>query len=118
MLSRALQACCACAEERSRHCRRVAEQDDLLRAAAWLRARCFYVYPPERKFAGEVGEAGQQPAGSRCLTLPAARRLLAACAPSGCSAWAAEGTLHRPLHAGAAKDRPAFSSYRRSCTAR
>ncbi len=33
---------------------RLAESDGELQAAAWLRAQSFYVYPPERKFAGEV----------------------------------------------------------------
>ena len=33
---------------------RLAERDDELEASAWLRARSFYAYPPERKFAGEV----------------------------------------------------------------
>jgi hypothetical protein len=30
------------------------ERDDELEAASWLRARSFYAYPEERKFAGEV----------------------------------------------------------------
>lgn len=33
---------------------RNAHRDDELEAAAWLRAKSFYAYPPERKFAGEV----------------------------------------------------------------
>ena len=33
---------------------RMAERDDELEAASWLRARSFYAYPEERKFAGEV----------------------------------------------------------------
>lgn len=33
---------------------RLAESDEELQAAAWLRAQSFYVYPPERAFAGEV----------------------------------------------------------------
>jgi ribosomal protein S18 acetylase RimI-like enzyme len=33
---------------------RIADRDDELEAAAWLRARSFYAYPPERKFAGEI----------------------------------------------------------------
>ena len=33
---------------------RLADRDDELEAASWLRARSFYAYPPERKFAGEV----------------------------------------------------------------
>jgi GNAT superfamily N-acetyltransferase len=33
---------------------RLAQRDDELEAAAWLRARSFYAYPPERKFAGEI----------------------------------------------------------------
>ena len=37
---------------------RPAELDDELEAAAWLRAMSFYVYPPERKFAGEVRGGG------------------------------------------------------------
>jgi hypothetical protein len=32
----------------------MAERDDELQAASWLRARSFYAYPPERAFAGEV----------------------------------------------------------------
>eukprot|EP00887_Chlorella_sp_A99_P000250 scaffold13.g250.t1 len=32
----------------------LAEADDELEAAAWLRAMSFYAYPPERKFAGEI----------------------------------------------------------------
>lgn len=33
---------------------RIAERDDELEAVSWLRARSFYAYPEERKFAGEV----------------------------------------------------------------
>ena len=33
---------------------RLAERDDELEVAAWLRARSFYAYPEERKFAGEI----------------------------------------------------------------
>lgn len=33
---------------------RIADRDDELEAAAWLRARSFYAYPTERKFAGEI----------------------------------------------------------------
>ena len=33
---------------------RLGERDDELEAASWLRARSFYAYPEERKFAGEV----------------------------------------------------------------
>lgn len=35
---------------------RMGERDDELEAASWLRARSFYAYPEERKFAGEVNE--------------------------------------------------------------
>jgi len=35
---------------------REAVRDDELERAAWLRARSFYAYPPERKFAGEVSQ--------------------------------------------------------------
>lgn len=33
---------------------RLAERDDELETAAWLRARSFYAYPEERKFAGDI----------------------------------------------------------------
>jgi hypothetical protein len=33
---------------------RMGNRDDELEAASWLRARSFYAYPEERKFAGEV----------------------------------------------------------------
>ncbi|KAH7616053.1 hypothetical protein Ndes2526B_g09366 [Nannochloris sp. 'desiccata'] len=33
------------------------ERDDELEAASWLRARSFYAYPEERKFAGEIHQA-------------------------------------------------------------
>ena len=33
---------------------RAGERDDEFEAAAWLRARSFYAYNPERKFAGEA----------------------------------------------------------------
>lgn len=33
---------------------KIAEEDEELQAASWLRALSFYAYPPERKFAGEL----------------------------------------------------------------
>ena len=35
---------------------RLADRDDELEASSWLRARSFYAYPVERKFAGEVSQ--------------------------------------------------------------
>jgi len=32
----------------------VVERDDEIDAVSWLRAKSFYAYPEERKFAGEV----------------------------------------------------------------
>jgi ribosomal protein S18 acetylase RimI-like enzyme len=62
---------------------RVATRDDELEAAAWLRARSFYAYNPEREFAGRIHQAMVAEEELGALKEVRARAAAAAGAPAG-----------------------------------
>jgi ribosomal protein S18 acetylase RimI-like enzyme len=62
---------------------RVAARDDELEAAAWLRARSFYAYNPEREFAGRIHQAMVAEEELAALKEVRARAAAAAGAPPG-----------------------------------
>ncbi|GAB4819971.1 hypothetical protein N2152v2_007017 [Parachlorella kessleri] len=84
---------------------RVAEDDDELQAAAWLRAQSFYAYPPERKFAGELHQMMKAEEEYGALKAARLQRRLAkapdsdrsACIVAVCAAAAVPGISERLL---------------------